>query len=87
MQWLCVCVYQWFARRVQLVFGPSEQQRSGENVQSLSSSLWTIIHLSFPKLVLIKRRTPQESANHKDSTKNKYQIQAVFKALFEVGGF
>lgn len=50
-------LYQWFSCRVQLVFGSSQQQTPRQDVESLSASCGTVVHLSFPQFVFIKRRT------------------------------
>lgn len=41
-----------------------KQQSSGEDVQSLSTSLWAIIHLNLPQLILVKWRASQKPAEH-----------------------
>lgn len=60
MESVCVSLYQWLACAVPLVFGSSEQQSPGQDVESLSASLGAVVHLSFPQFVLVKRRTTQK---------------------------
>lgn len=55
-----MCPYQWFSSGVLLVFGPSEQQAPRQDVESLSASIGAVVHLRFPKFVLIKRSTTQK---------------------------
>lgn len=63
---VCLCVmYQRFSGRVHLVFGASEQQSSGQNVKSLSSSLRAVVYLGFPKLELIKWGAAQKPDKHR----------------------
>lgn len=52
--------YQRVSSWILLVFGSSQQQSPGQDVQSLSASFWSVVHLSFPQLELVKRRTAQE---------------------------
>lgn len=58
-----VCSYQGLPCRVQLVFGPAEQQGPGEDVKSLSSSLRAVVYLSLPQLIFIEGRAPQKPTN------------------------
>lgn len=52
--------YQGFSCSIHLIFGASEQETSGQDVESLSASPRAVVHLSFPQFELIKRRTMQK---------------------------
>lgn len=60
---VCVCgfLYQRFSHGVQLIFGASQQQSFRQDVESLPAPAGAVVHLSFPQLVLVERRTTQES--------------------------
>lgn len=49
MESVCVSLYQWLACAVPLVFGSSEQQSPGQDVESLSASLGAVVHLTTQK--------------------------------------
>lgn len=55
--------HQRLACRVQLVFGPAQQQGPGQDVKPLASSLRAVVYLSLPQFVFIKWRAPQKSKN------------------------